>query len=537
MLYRSEITRSAIHVHEQNTPVAARPRLLAQALGFMMGLVMACSSGEQDCPRCNTLVVAATGNPDALLPPVVGGTVGRDIGDLIYERLASLPAHAPPVDSSAYRPGLAIRWDRMDSLTLRFHLRPGASWHDGKPVTAHDVVFSFAAYADTALQAGDQQIIARMKVMAPDDSTVLIRFPQSDPEQWYTATWYVRVLPRHIWESIPPGQWAGDTSATRLIGSGPYRLATWNKGRSLTLERIGDGSTIERVVWRFAGDPDAALNLLLSHEADLVESVGDSARIARVRADTAFTTISYPAAVYGFLGFNLNTRQGSPIRSREVREALALAVDRASAARAVFGPEAIAPPGPMSRILWIYDSTQRVVPYDRAAAERLLDGRTVTLDILVPGTSIARRDLAQVLQEMWRKAGVRATITAVDFPVFQERLRTGKFETFIGAWLDEPSPRGLENQWTSEGIGKLNYTGYRNPVFDSLFKRAAWFRGPVREARTAWREALDTLNRDVPAIWLYNPTQVAAVPKRLEGVTINPYSWLAGLPNWRLLEK
>ena len=531
---RIEIQRIGIGVYLQSTRVASKPRFAGLLLIAAVGIASACSQGEKSCPRCSTLVVAATGNPDALLPPVVGGTLGRDISDQIFERLATLPPHAAPVDSSVYRPGLAVRWERVDSVTLRFHLRPGASWHDGAPVTADDVAFSFAAYADTALQAGDQQIVSELKASAQDDSTILIRFPATDPEQWYTATWYVRVLPRHIWDSIPRASWVSDTSARRLIGSGPYKLVSWIRDQSLTLERVSNGPAIERVVWRFAADPDAALNLLLSHEADLLESVGDSARVARVRGDTAFTTISYPAAVYGFLGFNLNAPQGSAVRTREVRQALTLAADRSAAARAVFGPEAIAPAGPMSRILWIYDSTHTGVPLDRTASERLLAGRKPSIDILVPGTSVTRRNLAQILQEMWRAIGVRTTITAVDFPVFQERLRTGKFESFIGAWLDEPSPRTLEDQWTSSGIGKLNYTRYRNPVFDSLFRRAAWFRGNVTEARAAWREALDTLNADVPAIWLYNPTQVAAVPRRLEGVTINPYSWLSGLPSWKI---
>ncbi len=513
---------------------------------------MACGPAEKDCARCNTLVVAATGIPDAILPPLVQGSLGRDISDLIFERLASLPAHAPPVDSSAYRPGLATRWERVDSLTLRFHLRPGATWHDGRPVTAQDVAFSFEAYGDTILEAGGQELVSRITANAVDDSTVQIRFPEPDPEQWYTATWYVRVLPRHLWDSIPRSEWAADSSAARLIGSGPYRLAAWNKGQSLTLERVAGGTGIQRVVWRFAGEPDAALNLLLSHEADLVESVGDSARVARVRADTVFDTVSYPAAVYGFLGFNLGGAAASPLRSREVRRALAMALDRGLAARGVFGRDAIAPPGPMSRILWIYDSSTAGIPYSRDSAATLLDaggwsrgadgmraraGRRLTLDILVPGTSIARRNLAQVVQEMWRQAGIGATVTSVDFPVFQERLRTGKFESFIGAWLDEPSPRSLADQWTRGGIGKLNYTRYANPVFDSLFHRAAWFPGSVALARTAWREAMDTLNADVPGIWLYNPTQVAAIPRRLEGVAIDPYSWLAGLPGWKLRDR
>jgi ABC-type transport system substrate-binding protein len=138
------------------------------------------------------------------------------------------------------------------------------------------------------------------------------------------------------------------------------------------------------------------------------------------------------------------------------------------------------------------------------------------------------------MQEMWRSAGVTATVTSVDFPVFQQRLRTGKFESFIGAWLDEPSPRGLGDQWTTAGIGRLNNTGYRSAAFDSLFRRAATFRGDVAQARRAWQDAINQLNADVPGIWLYNPTNMAGVAKRVVGVTIDPYSWLAGLPGWTL---
>jgi len=156
------------------------------------------------------------------------------------------------------------------------------------------------------------------------------------------------------------------------------------------------------------------------------------------------------------------------------------------------------------------------------------------VDILVPATSSARRNLAQVVQEMWRRAGVRTTVTSVDFPVFQQRLRTGKFDSFVGAWLDEPSPKGLGPQWTTAGIGVLNYCHYSNPAFDSLFRRAAALRGTPASVRAAWREALDTLNADVPAIWLYTPTNVAGFSKRIVGLSIDPYSWLATLPSWSL---
>lgn len=517
-----------------------------------LGLVLSGCGDRGECIRCDTLVIAATGEPTALLPPLVGETVGRDVSDLVFERLLSLRGGAAPTDETAFAPALASRWQRTDSLTLRFTLRPGARWHDGRPVTSHDVVFSFGAYVDTALGAPAGAVLGgRVAASAESDSVVTIRFRAPDAEQLFDAVWHVRVIPRHVWDSVPRARWAEDTSRARWVGSGPYRVVGWARGQSLTLERAdtaAEAPAIRRIVWRFAGDQDAALNLVLSHEADLLESIGDSARVARVASDTSIRTVPYPSAVYGFLGFNLAGAADSPLRDPRVRRALFQATDRHTAARAVYGPASTAPPGPMSGILWINDDSIAVPPFDSVAARRSLEqagwhrlgpgrrrnGRDLTVDILVPGTSPARRSLAQILLEQWRQVNVPATITSVDFPVFQERLRTGRFESFVGAWLDEPSPRGIGEQWTAAGVGGLNYGKYRNRAFDSLVGRALAAGGDPARARRIWREAMDTLNADAPAIWLYTPVNVAAASTRVEGLRIDPYSWLAALPEWRL---
>ena len=155
------------------------------------------------------------------------------------------------------------------------------------------------------------------------------------------------------------------------------------------------------------------------------------------------------------------------------------------------------------------------------------------IDILVPATSSTRRQLALAIQEAWRKVGVTATVTAVDFPVFQERLAKGRFDSYIGAYLDEPSPRGLVGQWTRAGWSDLNYGRYGNPTFDSLVS-VAGRQTDVPRAKRLWREALDTLNADAPAIFLYSLANVAAVQRRLEDVELDPYSWASGLAGWKI---
>lgn len=527
-------------------------------LGMVLPLMalLGCRPSASHCADCGgTAVVAATGEPNSLLPPLVYESVGRDVSDLIFERLADLRPGGSPVDPMAFVPRLASRWERLDSLTWRFHLRAGARWHDGAPVTSEDVRFSFEAFADSILDAPARPYLAdRLRVEVEDRRRVRIRFAEASPEQLYDATYHVRIIPAHLWAGVPRDAWAADTAQTRLMGSGPYRLREWKRGQYAILE--ADSITprtprIRRLIWRFAGNADAALNLILSGEADLLESVGSPQNLRRFDTDTLFELHSYPAAMYGFLAFRLGDHQGRPhpvLGSRDLRRALSMGVNRSTMARALFGPESRAPSGPMSQILWINSPGIAVLPYDAQAAAPTLDslgwrrgangwrtrqGRPLAFDILVPSSSGTRRQAAVMLQESWRAMGAKVTVTAVDFPVFQERIRQGRFDSYIGAYLDQPTARGLADSWSKRGWEGLNYGRYENPAFDSLLARAARA-SRLDSARALYREALDTLNADAPGIFLYAPTSVAAVRRTFRGVRINPYSWISEIPEWSL---
>lgn len=498
-------------------------------------------------------VIAAVGEPASVLPPLATETVARDIGDLVYQRLADLEPGRSPIDTGAYTPRLASRWERLDSVTWRFHLKPGARWADGMPVTSEDVRFSFEAFSDSVLDPPARTYLAgRVRVAVEDPATFRLAFTSPSSEQLFDATYHVRVLPAHIWKGISTSDWGADTVLGHLVGTGPYRVAEWKRGRYLRLEARNPHTVgIPTIVWRFAPDPNAALNLVLAHEADLMELVGPAARDPRPRADSALQLVSYPSAAYGFLGFNLRSRGSGAhpvLGDRATRRGLAMAIDRTTLARSVFGADAVAPPGPMSRLLWIWDDSVRPLPFDTARAADELEragwrlgrdgirrrqGTPLGFDILVPSSSSTRRDLATALQAMWRAVGARPSVTSVDFPIFQQRLAEGKFDSYIGAWLDDPSTRGLRDQWTRAGWDGLNYGHYANPAFDALFERAAAATDPA-SARQLYREALDTLNADAPALFLYSPTITAAVSRRIQGVRIDPYEWLRALPGWQL---
>ena len=524
--------------------VGIRTAAIAAALGLA-----ACGERAPACPECASVRIVAVREPATLLPPLVQETVGRDISDRIFQRLANLKPNGSTIDVSAFAPDLATAWERVDSLTWRFTLDPAARWHDGPRVTASDVVFSFNAWQDTTLATAAASALEGVKAVAQDSTTVTITFPRAYPEQLYDATWHVRILPRHIWAASPPSRWADDTSIAQLVGSGPYRMKAWVRGQSVTL--VADTTrarvpAIRQLHWRFAADPDGALTQLLGHEADLIEHLGSPAAVERAQGDTALRLYRYPSAVYGFAAYRIGRGKASVFADRRVRQALTVAADREAIAKSIFGPGTVVPSGPVSRLQWIGGDGIASLPFDSARAATLLSEAGWTLgrdgirrkgpvplafSILVPSTSGSRRLVAQALQAAWQGVGARPEIELVDFPVFQQRLSEGKFDVYVGAYLDEPSPRGLVDQWTRAGWEALNYGHYANPTVDSLVTLALGT-PEFSMAKARWREALDSLNADAPAVFLYAPEQTAAASSRIGGVAVNPWSWLEGVEHW-----
>ena len=187
-------------------------------------LAAACTSrGGGSCrgEYCGTVVFAAIGEPASLLPPVTDHILDRDIFDQLFLKLADIGPGLNTVGDSGFQPQLADRWTWTDSLTLAFHLDPRARWQDGRPVTAGDVVFTFAAYADSILDAADRVNLARIaSVTAPDSSTAVFRFRQRYPEMFFDAVYYLRILPAHLLRSLPLHDWRSAAFGRSPIGTG-----------------------------------------------------------------------------------------------------------------------------------------------------------------------------------------------------------------------------------------------------------------------------------------------------------------------------
>lgn len=510
---------------------------------------------QQKAPA-GTIIIAVAALGNSPVPTLYSNdAASRELGDLIFLRLAEPGPTLQTSDEKSFEPRLASRWRRRDPLTLEFELDPRAKWHDGAPVTARDVVFTMERARNPA---NSRQLAGLLRhitaVEAEGDRKVVFHFDRAYPEQLYDATYHVPPLPAHLIEKIPPDSLGRSSFAAAPVGNGPYQ---WVR-RALdqqTIELKADSTFflgkpgIGRVIFQAVTSPDARANLILTGAADVVENAYNFGNAADLLALPDYQSLPYPTFTVGYILFNqrnpADTGQPHPILSDpEVRRAITEALDRDQLARTGYGPSGVAPPGPVSQASWVFDRKLARFPYDTGSARRrllargwsdhdgdgILDkgGVPLRLNLLVTATSQPRRLMATAAQESLRQIGVDLQLVVLSPPEIGPRAMGGNFDLVFASATQDPTPSGLTQSWSC--AGGTNMGRYCDPVVDSLYEAAivAANPGPI------WRQALSRIADDAPAVFVYTTTSVALVQRRFEKVSIRSQSTWLDLWKWRL---
>ena len=504
------------------------------------------------------MVIAQPGEPATLLPPLYGMSIEKQITDLLYDRLAEIGDDLNTVGDRGFRKQLAERWEwAPDSLSIVFHLNPRARWHDGVPVRASDVRYSFALMKDPAFGSPFQPLITNVDSVAVRDSlTAAVYFKRRTPEQFYDFVYQVSILPEHVLSNTPPAQMKTAEVARRGVGSGRFRLARWEAGTRLEL--VADTTNfrgrpkLDRIVYTKTPDFNTAVTRFFAGDADFFEQLRPE-HIAQIAKDTVRRAIRFPSLGYAYLALNnIDAKQpGQPhpiFGDRTVRRALTMAIDRRAMLKNVFGDYASPLYGPFPHSLPVADTTLPQLPYDTARARALLDsagwtlgpdgvraknGRRLEFGITTPVSSAARKQYSVLLQEAFKQIGAAARIDEVDNAVFMARNAERNFDTILELWNTDPSPTGFKQSWSTSGLGKdgVNFTSYSNVTVDALLDSATLTFDPAR-TRAHARRAFETIIEDAPGIWLYEPPLVAGVHKRIHTNTMRADGYWSGMADW-----
>ena len=505
-----------------------------------------------------TMVIASPSQPDVILPSLQTQLIEKQVSDLLYDRLAEIGDDLATVGDKGFKKQLAERWEwAPDSLSIAFHLDPRARWHDGQPVRASDVRYSFNLMRDPAFGSPAAPLITNIDSISVRDSlTAVAFFKRHTPEQFYDLVYQVSIVPEHILGNTPPAQLKTAEVGRRGIGSGRFRLAHWEPGKRFelvadTLNYRGRPK-LDRVVFSPSPDFNSAVARLFSGDADFFEQLRPD-NVVKLAGDTMHRVVPYTSLQYTYLALNLlePANPGQPhhiFSDRAVRRALTMAVDRRSMLKSVFGAVGNPSYGPFPRSMPVADTTLPQLPYDTLRAGALLDsagwtvgpdgvrtknGQRLEFTISTPASSAFRRQYAVLLQDAFKHVGAAVKVDETDMSGFVAKNHDRLFDAMLETYGTDPSVSGFKQSWSSAALGKdgSNYSSYANPTVDALLDSATYTFDPAR-TRAYARRAFEIMIEDAPGIWLYEPPMVAGIHKRIHTTHMRADGFWAGMPDW-----
>ena len=516
---------------------AAAP-LGSVALAVLLTGVAACTRDAKVANSTGsggTLVVATAGDADNLFPPLTLTSQGRQVVDQIFDYLADIGPGLNTIGDGGFTPRLADSWTwAPDSSWIAFHIDPHARWHDGQPVRASDVRFTFRLLMDSTLASPIAATLRGIDSVSVRDSlTAVVWYTRRTPEQFFNFVYNVAILPEHLLRDVPVKSLASSQFARHPVGSGRFKFGRWDGGSRI--EIVSDSNNyrgrarLDRVVWLVSPDMQAATTRLLAGEADFLEVVRGPA-VDQVVASPRVRLLTSPSLDYGFLGFNVRR---APFNDRDVRRALSMAVDRSALARNVFDTLALPGLGPVTRALPVSKGAA-ALPYDSAAAAKILAAHApISFKLLVPTSSAVRVKYATLLQEQYRRFGVKVTIEPLEVNAFVQRLTKSDFDAVLNAWHSDPSPAAVVQAWGTAGAPPegANFGGYASRNFDALVDSGARSFDPER-ARAYYERAYEEIDRDAPAVWLYEARNASGVSRRVHVTGSRADAWWSNLADW-----
>jgi peptide/nickel transport system substrate-binding protein len=521
--------------------------------------LVACAKGDPPPGAAapgGTMIIATSAEADQVLPPLVATSVGKQVSDALFLPIARIGDEMNMLGDEGFIGVLADRWEWSgDSLSIRFTLDAAARWHDGRPIRADDVAFSFGVYTAPATGSDAAPRLSGIAAVTADDSLAFtVRFARRSATQFYDVVHHLIPLPRHQFGAIPAESLRASTVARAPIGSGKFRFGRWEAGQRL--EVIADTThwlgrpALDRVVWTVVPDPNTQLAQLLAGEADLVENLPAPA-LQQATADSMLAFLQLPAVNYVAAQLNLRARRGGArphplLGDVRVRQALTLALDRPTLARSVLDTLGSAMDSPYLAIAGVRGLAFARQDLERARAllaeagftdgdgDGVLERGNVPLAFAVsaPSTSTGRVRMQTLLVDAWKALGARVTAERMDNPTMMARNEAGDFDVSLLGFTGSASASDVRPQWGSSTAGQgTNWGGYSNPVFDARLDSAAAALDP-QVARQHYARAGQVLIDDAPAIWLYEVRTVAGFHRRIRPAPIRADAWWAHLDEW-----
>jgi peptide/nickel transport system substrate-binding protein len=478
---------------------------------IVMGFALACCLSTlvqaQEPKMGGTINAVIQPEPPSLMLAMIQNGPTQMVSGNIFEGLLRYSPKLEPL------PGLAESWTvSEDGKVYTFKLKPGVTWHDGKPFTSADVLFSIDMLKQTHARARGN-LTQLEKVEAPDDLTVVFTLKQPfGPFIGIFEVGSMPMVPKHLYDGT---DYKTNPYNNAPVGTGPFMFKEWQKGAFIHLVKNPNYHEkgkpyIDDIYWQII--PDAAARSVAFETGKVDVLPGGSVENFDVPRLSKLKDVCVTGAGWEFFSplawLWLNNRSG-PTANKKIRQAIMYAVDRDFAKDVIWNGLGKVATGPSASTIKFYTDDVPKYPFDPAKAKALIkeagyNGEKIRMLPLAYGETWQR--WGEAVKQNLQDVGLNIETIATDVPGGNQKIGDWDYDIAFTYLYQYGDPAlGVGRNYVSSQIAKgqvfNNVEGYSNPEIDKLFAEGA-NATPDSKRQELYEKAQKILVEDVPVAWM-----------------------------------
>ncbi|WP_442602720.1 ABC transporter substrate-binding protein [Paenibacillus sp. KN14-4R] len=410
-----------------------------------------------------------------------------------------------------------------DHLKYTMKLRSGLTWHDGQKLTADDVVFTFKSILDEKQHSFLRSLFVLdgkpIEVTKVDELTVEFKLPQVTAA-FEGALVQVSPIPKHIFEGETDLE--KSTKNATPVGSGTYKFKEYRPGEYVTLERFdnyfGGKGNLDTITYRVAKDANAS-NLALQN-GEIQMKMIDTQDFKKLNDSGKFEMLTYPEGRLSYMVYNFNI---DVLKKKEVRLAIAYALDKNELIKAAYSSSDFAEPAPsvLTPDTLYHSKDVPTYDYNLDKAKELLNKAGVSglkLKLAYANSNKAQASMALFAQQKLKEIGIELQLMPMDITAYGNKTldkNNKDFDLFFNGYIMGSEPDSYKSLFMSDA--EYNYSHYVNKDLDALWIKAAV---EVDDAKRAdlYKQIQHTLADELPVLPIAYTKAIVAVDKKYGGL-------------------
>ncbi|MCB2298743.1 ABC transporter substrate-binding protein [Clostridium tagluense] len=513
------------------------------------------------------IVYALWSAPTGVFNPLLSDTQYDDaVLDLTYSSLLKfdkdLNLHCDLAESYTISP---------DNMTITFKLKKAAKWHDGQNLTTKDIAFTFTSMADkgyTGSRYGDVEKIKGAKayhegksksiegIQIVDDYTIKFQF-----EEVYSPGLVniggMGIIPKHIWEKAPIATWKEKKDLlNKPVGSGPYKLVTFEPGQSVQLESFdgyyGNKAKTKKFIFKVSNQETAQAELA-NGTVDIADiSTLKKKDIEGLKADK-LDVVSYPNNKFQYMGFNLRQDKFKDVK---VRQAFTYAIDRKLILDKLLEGNGKIVNTTIVPTSWAYPKADLLNSYDfnlnksksllkeagwndKDANGTLENAKNEEFKVVLkyPVGDKSREQCASIIQKSLKDVGVKVELQSMEFPTLMDQVvGNHQFDLYLMANVlgSDPDPKPYWHSTSAsdkKGEFAWNISSFKNAKADDLIQKGLSTLD-TKERKKTYENFGILMNKELPWVYLYSQNVVKAYNPKLKNFNPTTYVDFLNVEDW-----